>query len=52
MGRACSKHGEEEKCLSPSWGKPERKMRLWRSLPLSEDDTKMSHKEKRVIVSA
>jgi hypothetical protein len=52
MGRVCSKHGEEGKCISSSCEKPEMKRRLWRSLPLSEDDTEMSHKEKRVIVSA
>jgi hypothetical protein len=26
--------------------KPARRRKLWRSIPLSEDDTKMSHKEK------
>lgn len=45
MGRTCSKHGGEGKCISSSWGKPEGKRRFWRSIPLSGDDTKMSRKE-------
>jgi hypothetical protein len=46
MGRTCSMHREAGKCISSSW-EPEGKRKLWRSVPLSEDDIKMSHKKER-----